>query len=273
MSAPAVSIVLPAYNCVHFINQTIDSLLAQTLSDFELLIINDGSSDDTGQVIQSYSDHRIRYIQNDTNKGLVYTLNKGMRLAQGKYVARMDADDIALPERFELQKKWLDDHPSTAVVGCTIQFIDEQNNITGLWKEDQATTTHKTIMEKMAWENCIAHPTVMMRKAVAIKYPYNSYQQHTEDYDLWLRMLADGLVIEKVPNNLLFYRVHHSSVTGSILRKANPFFKQFHCKRKFLHARIKEGKWGAFESNVLMATIHDGIMGMGKNVKQKLKAG
>ena len=271
MSAPVISILLPAYNCMQFLSQTIDSLLNQTFADFELLIINDGSTDDTEQVIKSYKDARIRYIKNEVNSGLIYSLNKGIDLAAGKYIARIDADDLALPQRLELQKKWLDDHPLTAVVGCTVQMIDEQNKGLGLWKDDQQTTTFKAIKAMMPWENCLAHPSVMIRTELAIQYKYDGNQQHTEDYDLWLRMLADGLIIEKVPQNLLLYRVHQSSITGSILRKSNPFFKQFNCKRRFLARRIKGGTWGAFESKVLLTTLYDGLMGTGKKIKNSIK--
>jgi glycosyltransferase involved in cell wall biosynthesis len=271
MSAPAISIVLPAYNCSWYLAQTIDSLLAQTCANFELLIINDGSSDDTEEIIQSYADPRIQYIKNETNKGLIYTLNRGIGLAQGSYIARMDADDIALPQRLELQKKWLDEHPDTAIVSCTIRFIDEHNNDLGIWKEDQQTTSFSSLKKMMPWQNCLAHPTVMMRKETALRYPYHFSQLHSEDYDLWLRMLADGVIIEKVPRDLLLYRTHSASITGSILRKSNPFFKQYHCKKRFLLGRIKQGKWGAFENSVLAAAIYDGIMGMGKHIKNNCR--
>jgi glycosyltransferase involved in cell wall biosynthesis len=268
MSVPAISIVLPAYNCSRFIAQTIDSLLAQRCSDFELLIINDGSTDDSETIIRSYTDKRITYLANDNNGGLVYTLNKGMNLAKAEMIARMDADDIALNERLEMQYNWLIENPKTAVVGSTIQYIDEANTLLGLWNDDQQTKSYTAIRNMMPWRNCIAHPSVMIRKQVALKYPYNMYQQHTEDYDLWLRLLADGLVIEKVPQTLLLYREHSNSVTGNILRKSNPFFKQYHCKKRFLAARKKQGRWGQFESKVLLTTLYDGMMGIGKNIKK-----
>lgn len=252
---------------MRFLSQTIDSLLAQTFTDFELLIINDGSTDETEQIIRSYNDHRIQYIKNDVNSGLIYTLNKGIELALGKYIARMDADDIALTERLAVQKQWLDEHPATAVVGCAVQFIDEHNKNTGVWPLDQKTITAGSILSAMVKENCLAHPTVMIRSNILKQFRYNKNQQHTEDYDLWLRLLANGFIIDKVPQNLLLYRVHQSSITGSILRKSNPFYKQFNCKRRFLAGRLKEGKWGAFESSVLLTTLYDGVMGTGKHFK------
>lgn len=270
MSAPAITVLLPAYNCSIYIAQTIDSLLSQTLIDFELLIINDGSTDDTEQVILSYNDTRIRYLKNEANKGLVLTLNKGIQEATGSYIARMDADDIALPNRLQLQKQWLEQHPDTAAIACTIQFIDVKGNEQGIWKEDKATCSYEAIKKMLPRENCIAHPTIMIRKEIALAYPYDEKQLHCEDYDLWLRILSDGLVIEKLPQPLLLYRNHEGSITGVHLKKMNPFFKQFQCKRRFLSKRIEHGKWGIFESRVLQTTLYDGIMGLGKQLKNNL---
>ncbi len=124
----------------------------------------------------------------------------------------------------------------------------------------------------MAWQNCIAHPSVMMKTSIAKKYQYNLQQKNIEDYDLWLRLIADGHKIEKVPEKLLLYRVHETSITGSILRKVNPFYKQFHCKRKFLAERLAHGKWGSFENKVLATTLYNGLLGTGKEMKKALKS-
>lgn len=272
MSAPAISILLPAYNCSLYIAQTIDSLLGQTFTDFELLIINDGSTDGTEQVILSYKDTRIRYLKNEGNKGLVFTLNRGIQEAAGTYIARMDADDIAMPTRLQLQKQWLDEHPNTAAIACTIRFIDGKGKEQGMWEEDEDTCSYQAIKKMLPRENCIAHPTIMIRKEIALAYPYDPMQLHCEDYDLWLRILADGLVIEKLPQPLLLYRNHEASITGVHLKKMNPFFKQFQCKRRFLGKRIQQGKWGIFESRVLQATLYDGIMGLGKQLKNNSRS-
>ena len=101
MNVPAVSVILPAYNCEKYIAKAIDSVLHQTFTDFELIIINDGSTDQTEKIVKSFSDPRILYQLNNTNKGLVFTLNKGIDIAKGRYIARMDGDDIAHRERFE----------------------------------------------------------------------------------------------------------------------------------------------------------------------------
>lgn len=271
MSLPVVSILLPVYNSSKYLRAAMDSLLHQTFKDFELLVINDGSTDNSEEIIHSYSDSRIAYSRNEGNKGLIFTLNKGIALAKGRYIARMDADDICVEDRLQKQVNWLEKNLSTAVVGCHITFINTAGIATGEWKDDIETFTHSAIRQKMAWENCMAHPTVMMRSEIARQYRYHRNQKNTEDYDLWLRLLADGQLIEKVHEKLLLYRVHDNSITGSILRKSNPFFKQFHCKRRFLWNRITNLRWGLFETKVLFTAMHNCLMGIGKNIKAIIK--
>lgn len=106
---PIISVILPAYNASKTISEAIDSILSQSFKDWEMLVINDGSIDNTKDIIQSYTDSRIKYIENEGNKGLVYSLNRGISLSQGVYIARMDADDISLPTRLEEQLKYLQD--------------------------------------------------------------------------------------------------------------------------------------------------------------------
>jgi glycosyltransferase involved in cell wall biosynthesis len=271
MFQPAVTILLPVYNSEKYVRETIKSLLDQTFSDFEILVIDDGSTDTSAEIIQSYKDERIVYVKNHSNKGLIYTLNKGIELSKGKYIARMDADDICKATRIEKQYNWLEKFTSTSVVGCHVSFINDDGEIMGEWKDDIEASSYEDIRRKMSWVNCIAHPTVMIRSEILKRYRYHDNQKNTEDYDLWLRLFADKIVIEKVPEKLLLYRAHDSSITSSILRKSNPFFKQYQCKRRFLWARIKNIRWGWFESKVLLTTIFDGLMGIGKNIKGIIK--
>jgi glycosyltransferase involved in cell wall biosynthesis len=268
---PLVSILLPAYNCEKYLQQTMDSLLTQSFQDFELLVINDGSTDGTEAIINSYADPRIKHIKNDGNKGLIYSLNHAIEIAKGKYLARMDADDICKTDRLAKQLQWMEQHPSTAVVGCHIQFINEHNNPTGEWPLDKQTSSAESIKKTMAWENCLAHPSVMMRSSILKNYQYASTQKHSEDYDLWLQLLADGHTIEKVPETLLLYRVHGQSVTGSIHRKKNSFFTNYHTKRKFLLGRIGKAKWRLFETKILFTLAYDFLMGIGKEIKKLLR--
>lgn len=268
---PLVTILLPAYNCQNYIQQTIDSILNQTYPNFELLIINDGSTDNTSKIINNYTDNRIKHIINEKNKGLIYTLNKGISIAKGKYIARIDADDICLPTRIEKQVNWLNNNNNTVIVATTVSFINEHNQPSGTWSLDEKTITSKQIQKAMLWECCIAHPSVMMRTEVIKNYKYNHKQKHTEDYDLWLQILADKKIIEKINEPLLLYRIHTQSVTGSFHRKKNSFFTIAKTKFNFLINRIKEIKWGLFETKLLFTMCLNVLMGIAKEIKKSIK--
>ena len=123
MNFPAISVILPVYNGEKFLHRAIQSILHQSFPDFGLIIINDGSTDRTGEIIGFETDLRIVYIKNEVNRGLIYSLNKGIDLAKGKYIARMDADDICLPERFYRQTSFLENHDDIAVVASQSRFV------------------------------------------------------------------------------------------------------------------------------------------------------
>jgi glycosyltransferase involved in cell wall biosynthesis len=248
-----------------------DSVLAQTFQNFELIIINDGSTDDSEQIILGYHDQRIRYYANEGNKGLIFSLNKAIDLAAGRYIARMDADDICAPERLQVQKEWLDAHPASSINACHIAFMDEHDAPAGYWPLEMQTVSPAHIRQVLPRENCIAHPSVMGRSEIFRQYKYAGYQRHIEDYDLWLRLAADGKVIDKVDQVLLHYRIHGQSVTSTHLQTRNVFFKQYHCKRRFLYHRLRAGRFGSFEGKVLGRMLADGMMGCMKNIKKNFR--
>ncbi len=266
--APLISVILPVYNGGPFLRETLEALLGQSLGDFELIIINDGSTDDSEAIILSFSDPRIRYLP-QTNQGFIASLNRGIAVAKGKYIARIDADDVCLPDRFAQQASLLNDRPHVSVVGCFITFIDENGKETGIWPEDRATVTNKDIRRALPHFNCIAHPGVMARAEVFREYPYRASQKHIEDYDLWLRLAGDGKVMEKLPVPLLLYRVHSGSVTVSVIKKNNIFLRHFHCKRRYLALRISQGKWSMFDFHVLMGMCGDAVTAMVKSIKSR----
>lgn len=271
MWLPLVTVILPAYNCEKYISGAVTSLLEQVYDNFELLVVNDGSTDNTATILSSITDQRLRLIHNDGNKGLIYSLNRAIDEAKGEYIARMDADDIATNDRIEKQVHWLLHHPQTAAVGCFIHIIDEAGNGRKEWTLDRTTATATRIKSVMPRENCLAHPTMMLRAEILKRYKYSEDQKNIEDYDLWLRMLADGLIIDKVPQALLYYREHANSVTLTHLRKQNPFLKNYECKKRFLSARRRAHKWGSFEWKVALMMVRDRLMAFGKSVKQGLK--
>jgi glycosyltransferase involved in cell wall biosynthesis len=142
---PKVTVLLPVYNSAPFLRQAVDSILAQTRGDFELLAIDDGSTDASLEILHSYHDPRLRIIQHPRNLGLVASLNEGLDLAHGEYVARMDADDAMVPERLAEQSAFLDARPDIAVVAAFVEFINTEGAVTGSWATDRATADEAAI--------------------------------------------------------------------------------------------------------------------------------
>jgi glycosyltransferase involved in cell wall biosynthesis len=267
MNLPKISIILPVFNGAFFLKECINSLLSQTFIDFELLIINDGSTDDTEKIISSYTDPRIRYIKNEKNSGLIYSLNLGINMAKGVYLARMDADDIALPERLLEQNNFLDTHPGCDVVAGCITLIDHNNRNIGHWPLDRNTITFQSICKTMPFENCLAHPSIMGRTIVFKAFMYDPQQNHLEDYHLWLRMLSNGIIIEKVSHSILLYRDNPGSITNQTLRKDNFFFRHARMKKDIIWAAIKGKKFSAYQLRILLAIVLDIIKGCAKALK------
>lgn len=212
-SSPKVSVILPAYNAERFLKESIDSILNQTFPDFELIILNDGSTDKTEEIILSYNDPRIRYIKNEQNLKLIKTLNKGIDLAKGKYIARMDADDISLPERFEKEVAYLESHPDVAVVSCFPYNMNMDGKLLG--KSSYFSVTRPLPCKFVSmFEPSICHPICMFRADAIKSYKYNDSEEylHIEAYELWNRMFHTGAKGSMIPEFLLYYRDNTSSV-------------------------------------------------------------
>lgn len=190
-----------------YIEESICSILTQTYTDFELLIIDDGSTDGTLDIIRKFDDSRIRLITHSRNLGLIETLNQGIDLCTGEYLARMDGDDIALPHRFERQVNFMDVHPHCGVCGSQVYLLGG----------DSTTTKPLNHEEIRCWQlfHCtIVHPTVMIRKSVledhGIRY---LYYYHAEDYEIWNRLAAVTQMVN-LPEVLLKYRQHSSQISN-----------------------------------------------------------
>ena len=255
LNNPRVTILMPVYNGERYLVDAIESILNQTYTDFEFLIINDGSADKSVSIIESYNDNRIRLIHNEKNLGLIASLNKGIALAKGEYLARMDSDDISVPQRLEKQVQFLDAHPDVSVVASHIRFMNADGEETGYWDNDMSTNSWADIYAALPKHDCIAHPAVVIRKSVICKYLYRSAQKHIEDWDLWLRMVSDGLKIEKINEVLLKYRVHFESVTmnqntGKLSQK-----KTIKCKQKFLLYQLSKFKINTFFFSVVYSWL------------------
>jgi len=205
---PLVSVIMAVYNGEKFLREAIESILNQTYANFEFLIINDGSTDLTEEIILSYSDLRIRYIKNETNLKLIASLNKGLDLANGKYIARMDADDISLPKRLEKQVDFLEENQEIGVLGTGVKTIGLENNYEVHFKQG-----HNQIRFELFFHNYLHHPTVMLRNDLIKKNKiyYENYL-HAEDYALWIK-LTEFTKIDILPEILLNYRIHESNIS------------------------------------------------------------
>jgi glycosyltransferase involved in cell wall biosynthesis len=215
---PLISVILPVYNCERYIGLAIQSVLCQSFRDFELIVINDGSTDSTGLVIDGFSDPRIKKIEIE-NGGLVKALNLGVSNSNGDYIARMDADDICMPMRFEMQVNELSNNPKLDVICSDIIKIDEQGSVLG--EEVDLKFSGDGIRNFMLFKTGgkpIVHPTVMMKKALLDAV--NGYRNFNacEDRDLWLRCL-DSVNVLRINVPLLKYRITNSGISISSSRK------------------------------------------------------
>lgn len=208
---PEISVVMPVFNAEKFVKQAVESILKQTFTDFEFIIIDDGSTDLTAAILDLFSDARIVRINHKHNEGLVKSLNDGINQARGEFIARMDADDISLPERFGLQYQYLQDHPEIGALGGNFSLIgaDGQHIM-----NKEHPLSNQLIKWKMCFENPIQHPTVMMRRDVVKNL--NGYRDFkaSEDYDLWQRM-SEITQLGNINQKILNYRHHGNNLTSS----------------------------------------------------------
>ncbi len=210
MNLPAISVLMSVYNGEAYLTEAVDSILTQSLRDFEFVIINDGSTDGTGPLLRKHAaqDNRIVLIEQE-NTGLVGALNNGLAVARAPYIARMDADDIALPDRLARQHAYLETHPDIAVLGAAITLIDEHNQRIRDIAYPQGDAEISAFIKK---GSPIAHPVVMMRTAIIRALGgYRAAYRHAEDYDLWLRVFEHHR-LDNLPDLLLRYRQHDNKV-------------------------------------------------------------
>jgi len=229
---PVVSVVMPVYNAERFLRQAVDSILAQTYRDFELLVINDGSSDSSLEILHSYSDPRLRLISNETNKGLIAALNRGIDEARGEYIARMDADDISHPKRLERQVEFLKCNSTIAMVGTWINIVDREGRTLD---KMEYPSENKGIQENLLENACFAHPSVMFRKICVVSVGgYRVIAKHAEDYDLWLR-LSEVFPLANIPELLLDYRIHDDQIC--LLKVVKQYKSALRCKKLAVNRR------------------------------------
>lgn len=208
-----VSVVMPVYNGALYLREAIDSILSQTHTNLELIIINDGSTDDSEEIIRSYDDSRIRYILNEKNCGICVTLNKGLDAAQGKYIARMDCDDISVSERLQKQVEYMEQNPDIGISGSDIIVFGE-----GIGERIFTFEHDKNCCKAgLLFATCFAHPAVMIRRSIMDDYNlrYDEEYRGLEDFELWYRISKHADLIN-LPYPLLRYRKHKSQETQNV---------------------------------------------------------
>ena len=202
MSLLQISVVMPVYNGEKAVAKAVESILNQTLKDFELIIVDNKSTDNSVRIIKSLNDSRIKLIQNERNFGIATSLNIGIKHSKGQYIARMDADDISYPDRLEEQISFLGKNPGISVLGTYASLFNEKGRI---WENLRPPVV--PTLKDWLWGSKVIHASVMMKKQdVQDVGGYDPKTYRVEDYDLWLRMIIKGYVIRTLPKVL--YGVH-----------------------------------------------------------------
>lgn len=261
MNKPMISVVLPVYNEVKFIGECIESILNQTCRDFELIIINDASTDGSVEIINNFPDPRIVLIHNNNNLGIARSLNRGFKKAKGKFIARIDANDVAVKDRLEKQKKYLVKNPVCAAVFSPVLIIDEDGNslehIQGRYRQHNLIQTH------LFYKNCLFHTAVMMRKSNLPDIPYDE-TNFAEDYNLWVDLLRN-------------WELH---IIDEILMKVRNLPEglryQPECEISAEQVRLKQLEWLHIYPSKMELNIHLGLVSKNKEidpiyVKEKLE--
>lgn len=205
-----VTVLMPVYNSKLFLKDAIESILNQTHNNFEFLIINDGSIDESDTIIRSFNDSRIKYINNKINQGIVATLNEGISISTGKYIARMDSDDISLPKRLEKQIAFLEANPSYQLCGSKAIAIDNEG---GKLYRLNRPTSFEHIKVFNFFRNGFIHPTVMANATLLKSFRYSEEYLYAEDYMLFSQF-SMNYKVTNLDECLLQYRVHEESITS-----------------------------------------------------------
>ncbi len=210
MTAPTLSIIMPVYNAEAYLREAVESILAQTYTDFELIIVEDGSTDNSRKIIDSFTDSRVKKLYNDGNKGIVFTRNRGMAAARGRYIAPFDADDIAHPEKFAKQIQFLEENPEYGLLGTWAKLIDGKGNtLNEKWKVNAPPDRIPAIL---LFRNYFVQSSVVMRREATPKGGYETGLDAVEDYRMWTQ-IASKWKVWNYPEYLINYRIHEQGIT------------------------------------------------------------
>lgn len=236
MTRPLISVLLPVCDGARFLGAALDSLRRQSAADLEIVVVDDGSTDDTPRILAEAArqEPRLR-IERQNREGIAGALNRALALAEGRFAARLDADDLAHPERFAMQVAYFETHPQVAVLGTGYEEIDAEGRVLRAVTPPTDPAQLRRILPRA---NCLAHPSVMMRRdAVLAAGGYRPALVGAEDYDLWLRLL-DSWDLANLPEPLLAYRRH--GVSGSMRSVRQHAFAELGARTAF--ARRSEGQ-------------------------------
>lgn len=226
---PVISVIMSVYNSEHYLIEAVNSVLKQTFKDFEFIITDDGSMDNSFNILEECAkkDNRIVLLKNPENLGLTKSLNKMLEISKGKYIARMDADDISLHERFEKQYEYMEKNPSVGVLGTNISYFENSTHVTSL------PLGHNDIITSLLFEDVIMHPSVMLRSSVLSNNRIN-YDDHfivSQDYDLWVRLI-NNTEMNNLNDILLKYRFNDQNISNSTKREfRNSLLKKIFTKQ------------------------------------------
>lgn len=206
---PRVSILMPVYNTALYLHEAMDSMLAQTFTDFELIVLDDCSPDDAEAILDTYTDSRIVRYKGEKNAGLSNVLNVGIGMARGKYIARMDSDDVSLPNRLQVQVDYLETHPEVDLVSVGMQLFGAREDV---WIREK---NPEKVKINALFHSPVLHASSVWRKDSFEKQGLRFRQERVpaEDYDLWTRALLKGLKLVNLPEVLYKYRMHPSQAT------------------------------------------------------------
>jgi len=224
---------MPVYNGAKYLHESIQSILNQTYKNFELIIIDDGSTDNSIEIINSFIDKRIKVLRNSENKGLAYTRNKAVKNSSGKYIAILDCDDIAYPERLSKQVEFLETYPEFVMVGSSFEIIDEQSEGTG--EKIILDLDNNLISTQLFFCNYFAQSSVMMKREVFNDFQYNEDYTQAEDYHLWSQ-ISTKYKLANLHEILVKYRSHNESISNT-----KNFIQEINVKKIYRYHLLRLG--------------------------------
>ena len=254
---PKVSVLMCTFNDGNRLKNSIDSIIEQTFTDFELVIVNDGSTDDSHRIINSYNDNRIRVINNEKNLGLSKSLNRGLKLCKGDLIARMDADDISMDNRLEKQYRYLKENKGVDVLGGQAIFIDSDGNKIDF--EHKYPISNELIKWELLREVPFCHPSVMFRKYILNKVgTYNEGFRYAQDFELWKRIANYGYRFSNLEDKIIYYRRFKS---GNFLAKKT--------EQKKAHIKILSDSFKTFSPMLSTRLVYYYYYGQKRPLKNK----